>query len=236
MQKCALYLVRDQSSGAVKIGISKHPEKRLAQIADHYNVGRVSIVETTWFTTRDEARTWEANFHKRYERHRSGVQGGREWFNLTASQMQGFIDWMEASTSRRAFKVVTVKAEAQKSPDEIFKHRWQAFLAGTALSFFTGLVPVIGLVISGGNEAGLIAAPLGVGVISSSRVKKKKTLSQSYGLDGFPVGDDVPRWEYMQMKLWSERTYILDGEKSPEWKLPRSTSPEQAMRFFERGK
>ena len=95
---------------------------------------------------------------------------------------------------------------------------------------------MIGLVISGGNEAGLIAAPLGVGVISSSRVKKKKTLSQSYGLDGFPVGDDVPRWEYMQMKLWSERTYILDGEKSPEWKFPRSTSPEQAMRFFERGK
>jgi len=179
MQKCALYLVRDQISGAVKIGISKHPEKRLAQIADHYNIGRVSLVETTWFTTRDEARIWEANFHKRYERHRSGVQGGREWFNLTASQIQGFIDWMEASTSKRAFMVVTVKAEAQKSPNEIFKHRWQAFLTGTALSFLTGLVPMIGIAISSGNEAGLIAAPLGVGAISSSRFMSKTKLQST---------------------------------------------------------
>ena len=78
MDKCALYLVRDHHSGAVKIGISKHPRKRLSQIAAHYAVGRVSIIQTTWFTTRDAARSWESNFHKRYRIHRSPEQGGRE--------------------------------------------------------------------------------------------------------------------------------------------------------------
>lgn len=96
-----------------------------------------------------------------------------------ANQIQGFIDWMEASTSKRAFMVVTVKAEAQKSPNEIFKHRWQAFLTGTALSFLTGLVPMIGIAISSGNEAGLIAAPLGVGAISSSRFMGKTKLQST---------------------------------------------------------
>ena len=38
IDKCALYLVRDHHSGAVKIGISKHPQTRLKQIADHYDI------------------------------------------------------------------------------------------------------------------------------------------------------------------------------------------------------
>ena len=32
MDQCALYLVRDHYSGAVKIGISKHPQKRLCRL------------------------------------------------------------------------------------------------------------------------------------------------------------------------------------------------------------
>ena len=235
MDKCALYLVRDHQSGAVKIGISKHPETRLKQIADHYAVGRVSIVQTTWFTTRDEARRWESNFHQRYKIYRSSKQGGREWFDLSDQQIQGFIDWMEASTNQRVVKVITVQTDAQKSSDAITTDRWSAFWTGMAVSFFTGLVPVIGFFLAGENAVGTFAAPAGVGAYAASRVKKKKCLSQSYLLDGGSLEGKVAlAREYKLMGLWDERTYRLPGLKSTSWRFPEKTSAEQAQRFFER--
>ena len=235
IDKCALYLVRDHQSSAVKIGISKHPETRLKQIADHYTVGRVSIVQTTWFTTRDEARRWESNFHQRYRIYHSSEQGGREWFDLSDQQIRGFVDWMEASTNKRAVKVITVQTDAQKSSDAISSDRWSAFWAGMAVSFFTGLVPVIGFFLAGENAVGAFAAPAGVGAYAASRVKKKKSLSQSYLLDGEPLKEKVAlAREYRLMGLWDERTYRLPGVKSTIWKFPEKTSAEQAQRFFDR--
>lgn len=237
MDKCALYLVRDHHSGAVKIGISKHPKTRLKQIADHYAVGRVSIVQTTWFPTRDEARRWESNFHQRYRIYRSSEQGGREWFDLSDQKIQGFVDWMEASTNQRAVKIITVQTDAQKSSDEITSDRWSAFWAGMAISFFTGLVPAIGFFLSGENAVGAFAAPAGVGAYAASRVKKEKSLSQSYFIDGGPLeGKLALAPEYRLMGLWDERTYRLPGLKSASWKFPEKTSAEQAQRFFDRAR
>ena len=36
------------------------------------------------------------------------------------------------------------------------------------------------------------------------------------------------------MGLWNERTYILNGIKSSEWKLPEATTAEQAQLFFDK--
>ena len=236
MDKCALYLVRDHYSGAVKIGISKHPQKRLSQIAAHYAVGRVSIIKTTWFTTRDAARSWESNFHKRYRIHRSPEQGGREWFDLTDAQIQGFVEWMEASTNQRAIKIITVQAEAEKSDKELSADRWSGFWSGALISLFTGIVPAIGYGVTGGQPIGMFLAPVGVGAYAASKTKKIKTLSKAYQLDGQPLGSVALEREYKVMGLWDERTYTLSGVKSPSWKLPEATTAEQAQRFFEASK
>ena len=236
IDKCALYLVRDHHSGAVKIGISKHPQTRLKQIADHYAVGRVSIVQTTWFTTREEARNWESNFHQRYRIHRSPEQGGREWFDLSDTQIRNFVEWMEASTDNRAVKVVTIKTEAEKDEKELSADRWNGFWSGALISLFTGIVPAIGYGITGGQPIGALLAPAGVGAYSAYRTKKIKTLSKSYQMDGQPLGSVALKHEYKVMGLWDERIYTLSGIKSPTWRFPEATTKEQAQRFFDRAK
>ncbi len=172
-----LYLVRDHHSVAVKIGISKHPHKRLSQIAAHYAVGRVSIIQTTWFTSRDAARSWESNVHKRYRIHRSPEQGEREWFDLTDAQIQGFVERMEASTNQREIKFITVQAKAEKSEQELSADRWSGFWSGALVSLFTGIVPAIDYGVTGGQPIGAFLAPVGVGAHAISRTKKIKTLS-----------------------------------------------------------
>ena len=231
MDRCALYLVRDHYSGAVKIGISNDPSRRLKEIADHYAVGRVSIVQTTWFTTRSEARSWESKFHNRYQSYRSPEQGGREWFDLTTEHIQGFIDWMEASTNRRAVRVISVGAKSKKSEKEIQKHRFQAFLAGTGISLFTGCVPAIAYAFTG-EAAALFAAPMAIGGIAATQVKKEKELKSSYLLNGQPVGDEIPKQQYVQMRLWAERHIHLETVKPVGWELPQATTPESATDLY----
>ena len=227
--------MKDSYSGAVKIGISKHPDKRVKQIQSTYNVGTVRIIKTTWFQTREEALKWEKNFHQRYRSLRSGAQGGREWFNLNNEQVNGFIDWMDASTNQRSIKVITVQAEAQKSSKEIRSDRWSAWWWGLGGSFITGIIPFIGSLITPNSPVGVFAGPVGVGVYAVSQVKKQKTLSKTYKIDGSPLGQTELKREYEIMGLWKEHVYSLDGIKSVDWKLPDKTSPEQAKRFFDRG-
>ena len=99
MEKCALYLIEDCQRGAVKIGISNDPDRRIREIVKTYNVSRVREIQRTWFDNRDEARGWESKFHQKYVTQQSSLQGGREWFDLSDEQVQGFIQWMEASTN-----------------------------------------------------------------------------------------------------------------------------------------
>ena len=230
--RCALYLVRDQKSGAVKIGISKHPETRLRQIAAHYDVGRVSIIQTTWFTTRAEARHWESNFHKRYTTFKSVEQGGREWFSLNEMQIQGFAAWMEASTSNRAIKVVTVRATAKKTEEEMSKDCWQAFNKGFFWSLRTLFVPLLCYATTKQPAAALIA-PVAVGGVTTALVKSEKELHSTYGMDGSAIGSDVPEMEYRQMGLWEERSATLDIVKPAGWEFPASTTPATIKHLFE---
>ena len=83
IKKCALYLMRDNRSGDVKIGISNNPLRRLKEVEKQYNVGSVSLINKTWFIKKEDANKYEKIFHKRYLTSISLSRGGREWFTLS---------------------------------------------------------------------------------------------------------------------------------------------------------
>ena len=137
-RKCALYLMRDNRSGDVKIGISNNPKRRLKEVEDQYNVGSVSIIDKTWFFSKEEAHKYEKVFHKRYLTSVSFSRGGREWFNLNDEDISGFLEWMRRSTDKRSYRARTISTKIWKSQEELEKDRISAFLMGTILSFITG--------------------------------------------------------------------------------------------------
>ena len=141
---------------------------------------------------------------------------------------------MESSTNQRSIKVITVKTEAMKSKQELYEERWGAFWGWTVGSLFTVIVPAIGYQMLGQNPAGIFLAPASVGALAAAKTDKTKTLSRKYQLDGQPLSPFSLEREYRVMGLWDERTYILSGTKSSEWKLPEATTAEQAQLFFEK--
>ena len=92
IKKCALYLMRDNRSGDVKIGISNNPLRRLKEVEKQYNVGSVSLINKTWFLKKEDANKYEKIFHKRYLTSISLSRGGREWFTLSDKDINGFLD------------------------------------------------------------------------------------------------------------------------------------------------
>ena len=206
MDKCAVYLMRDGYSGDVKIGISNNPELRRTQVQSHYNVGGVSLIDQTWFLTRDEAREYEKAFHSRYSSHLSPARGGREWFKLSQQQVDGFLSWMKASTQSRIYNVRTLTTQIWKTNEEVKNDRWSAFWGGLAVSFLTGCVPAA-MVILTDNPVAVMGAPVGVGGVCALRVKKDKKIKKEYGIDGKPLPKDFPHSELIKMKLW-ENTNI----------------------------
>jgi hypothetical protein len=213
--RCALYMIHDTASNAIKIGISSQPETRLQQIQGHYNVGRCRLLRTTWFMSRDEARKYERTFHMRYKSSQSQKQGGREWFNLSADQANGFAEWMERSSQKRAYKALRLKASVQKSNAQMLQERWEN--AWSMLPF--GLV--IGIVFS------LMATsptPLfGFGIAAwalgfFSAIKGKREITQVYDIDGKSITRHLPVYELMQMGLWDEKVehVSLNGHELPD--------------------
>ncbi|AII49297.1 hypothetical protein KR52_09085 [Synechococcus sp. KORDI-52] len=232
MDKCDLYLVLDHYSGAFKIDISKHPQTRLKQISAHYDVGRASIIQTTSFTTRDAARSWESNIHKRYAIYTSPEQGGREWVDLTDQQSKDFVEWMEASTSKRAIKVLSVKASVTKNPDQLMRDR---FARGAFAMFISiGLVPGVARAMTENGYA-TVAIWTGFGAAVGMGAKKQEEQSSSYTLDGKPL-NYILKSEYQMMGLWDERISTLEGVKPVGWELPQSTTPDTAAKLYEQGK
>jgi hypothetical protein len=201
MDKCAVYLMQDGYSGDVKIGISNNPELRRTQVQSHYNVGGVSLIDQTWFITRDEAREYEKAFHSRYSRYLSPARGGREWFKLSQQQIDGFLTWMKASTQSRVYNVRTLTTKIWKTEKEVRRDRWSAFWGGLVGSFVTGCVPVA-MVILTDNPVAVMGAPAAIGGICAMRVKKDKKIEKEYGTDGNPLPKDFPHYELIQMKLW----------------------------------
>ena len=216
--RCALYMVHDTASDAIKIGISRHPTTRLKQIQGHYNVGMCRLLRTTWFTTRGEAAKYERTFHLKYKNCRSASQGGREWFNLSESQALGFAEWMERSSSKRAFRATTINATVKKPAHQIQSERLELFWIGGFSGLFLGGIISIGA----GNPVPAVIGALGMGAWSAFKgVKTTRDISQTYDIDGMMVSKDLPRHELQEMNLWIERTqnvegYCLQGGKLPE--------------------
>ncbi|MCP9810265.1 GIY-YIG nuclease family protein [Cyanobium sp. HWJ4-Hawea] len=198
----------DRKSLDVKIGISKHPEKRLGQIATTYNVGRVELLKTTWFLSREDAQRWEANFHNRYALKLSPARGGREWFKLTKAEITFFIDWMERSTDKRAFKAFMVKTKVWKCTEELNSQRRNAFWAGSLLSLMTGCIPAATYALTN-QPITALAASGGIGLICSARTKKDKEISRTYDENGRPIPPELPERELRIMGLWKEELITI---------------------------
>ena len=231
MEKCALYLVRDARTGATKIGISNDPERRLGQISSSYYVSGAQIIKTTWFINRQEAQRWETNFHRKYAAQRSDVQGGREWFDLSDTQVESFIEWMEASTSKRALQILRLEATVKKKPDQLQSDRMtRAFYA-----IFAGSGLLIGAMAMG--EFGILFIGIVIAIAIAYTAPTETTKSAIYMLDGQLVNEKIiPVSEYKIMGLWDEKSYRLSGVKPYTWNFPASITKEQASEFYNRGK
>ena len=74
----ALYVVRCDTTGAMKVGITNSPEKRLAGLRTGTPT-QLRLVGCRWFRTREEARRAEKAAHILMKRHGTRIHG--EWFS-----------------------------------------------------------------------------------------------------------------------------------------------------------
>ena len=217
INKCALYLMRDNRSGDVKIGISNNPLRRLKEVEKQYNVGSVSLINKTWFLKKEDANKYEKIFHKRYLTSISLSRGGREWFTLSDKDINGFLEWMRRSTEKRSYRARKISTKVWKAPKELEKDRISAFLYGTIISFLTGIIPAFGFAFLQ-SEVGLIIAPCGVGIFCITKTKKDKNIERIYGENGFEISKELPIWELKSMNLWNEEQLTI-----PDYKLSKSS-------------
>ena len=92
----AVYLMADLRSGDVKIGISRDPETRARQVSFTYEVGTIYLAGVCWFGSKSEALRHEKCFHRMYHTRRSYDRGGREWFCLSQSEIESFLEGMKS--------------------------------------------------------------------------------------------------------------------------------------------
>ena len=216
--RCALYLVHDRGSGDVKIGISKDPQRRLREIAQQYNVTSVGLVDVTWFLEREQAARFEREFHVRYRSKRSPVRGGREWFSLSVTEVEGFLKWMRHSTEQRTFHASTIHGKVIKSSEQLRKDRVSAFIAASIAGFCLGPA-LIAYLVTDKPEATLVAS-VGCGVLAVRGTKKETSVSQTYDEEGNPISKDLPVAQLRQMNLWDESHIHLEKPLPPGGTLP----------------
>jgi predicted GIY-YIG superfamily endonuclease len=226
---CAVYLMMDCASGDFKIGVSKHPQKRVAQVQESYNVGTVQLIGYCWFQQSSAALYMESAFHRRFNYKRSLDRGGREWFTLTDGQAKGVLSWMAHVSAGKAYKVcnistiIAVPASEVSSRQAYFFWVHSAFVAFVSLPFAALIFTSIGHPQgfrpgdtdwgSGGVAAALVGAT--VGAVSASRVKTTRKISQLYGTDGEQVSPDLPIPEFRSVGLLEEVSTTL-----PNYSLP----------------
>ncbi len=84
-----LYLIASGNDDSIyKIGISDDPERRLEQIRRDYCVPDAYIVEYMDVPSRDEVFAIENALHARFDRKQSRKYSGREWFKLSARDLE----------------------------------------------------------------------------------------------------------------------------------------------------
>ena len=76
------------NDGVYKIGISQHPKTRLEQIKRDYDVPHAYIVETMDVPSREEVFAVENALHERFDAQRAEHYKGREWFELSTSDLK----------------------------------------------------------------------------------------------------------------------------------------------------
>ena len=209
----ALYLVKDHSSGDIKIGISQHPGQRIKDIARQYNVGHVSFVDVVWFEGRETSARLEREFHARYRDKHSPARGGREWFSLNAEEIQGLRQWIAHSTEQRAFRACTLVARAYRPTAEIWQERVCRAFVGVALGGFVTALPVgfISDHLNSGKDAlSLWAGVSGaIGLVAGATIRRTITKQQTYGPDGERLSAAIPVVQLKQMQLWQEEVVDL---------------------------
>jgi hypothetical protein len=94
----ALYLMRNTWSEAnYKVGISKSPGRRQAEVIFTYDVEPV-ITTTAWFTSKHNAQEAERSWHRFLEEYRTDDHGGKEWFSLPTDKLHLFKQWASISS------------------------------------------------------------------------------------------------------------------------------------------
>ena len=84
-----LYLVASGNQDSIyKIGISQSPKQRLEQIKRDYNVPKAYILEYMDVASRDEVFAIENALHTRFASKQSTKYLGREWFKLSAKDLE----------------------------------------------------------------------------------------------------------------------------------------------------
>jgi len=213
--KCALYLMWESLNGYYKIGISKHPEKRRKEVERQYNVGSVQIVNEVWFTDRGEAEYYESIFHDRYSEFHAPYPGGREFFELSESQIDGFLKWMKCSQEQRAYRLRIVKSPRVLND---LDHLSYAFRKGSQVAAASILMFIL-LALSGYKahpwiRNGLLtgfAAAAGAVAMAHSYNNRKGSQFTSFQENGKLLNDnDVPIRELEEMNLLTVEYLVLD--------------------------
>lgn len=97
----AVYLMWNTwSQSNYKIGFSNNPTRRGVEVDDQYGV-EPRIISACWFPSEFDARAAEKIWHTRYSEFRSDDHSGREWFSLTASQVEEFKAWCSLSLTHQ---------------------------------------------------------------------------------------------------------------------------------------
>ena len=88
-----LYVVQRSYDGAVKIGISVHPKKRLTQLRCDYIHGRLGELRMLAVMRVESMRQSELVLHSKYRRFK--LNGYREWFLLPSAALSDLVSGME---------------------------------------------------------------------------------------------------------------------------------------------
>jgi len=106
MTPTAIYLIKsDQVESVFKIGLSDAVPRRKVQIKNTYHLGGIVIAQS-WFPTRKAAQTAEYRWHDYLSDYQYLNNNGREWFSLSDSLVNLFIDWAECSPNPLPIKAL----------------------------------------------------------------------------------------------------------------------------------
>jgi hypothetical protein len=97
MEKKYVYLIRSEEFGYYKIGVSKHPQKRILQL----KTGNSSVLKLIESYPTEFANKIEGTLHRKYSHlHKEG-----EWFDLSIKEEISFInDCKKIETSIKFLK------------------------------------------------------------------------------------------------------------------------------------